>query len=192
MFWYYYVNPNREGKGPWMWACKIDGNNMYRMNSLADNGEVSDLNVVVLTSPITDPNPMSKVNEKTDKGYVYAFRLENLTDEQAVAVGTFLTRAVRNIYRGVNVSSDDLWDAIEAHSKDPVINDIWTEIPLGILPIVFDQTKEFCDRHIEKIASALKKGVFTISTFISSIKAVPIEEIVRSFQFKEGTPSPIW
>lgn len=192
-YWYYYINPNREGKGPAMWACKIDGKNMRRMNSIPDT-DPEELDIVVLTNPIVDQNPQSKVDEKTAKGYVYACRFEDLTDTQAVAVGTFLTVAVRKISHGKSVESEGLWAAVEEHTEKEVqsVTGVdWTNLPPGSLSVLFGNTKEFCDRHAEKLPSAQRKGSFIVSG-ITSILAVSLDEIVRSFQFKEGTPSPIW
>ncbi len=196
MDWHYYVNPDRNGKGPFLWGCRIDGKTMRRMNSIPEDPSptASDLDAVVLTNPLVDPEPMKKVTEKTDKGYVYALKVKNLSDVQAVAVGTFLTVAARRIYRGIAIESGPLWDLVVGFIKtemDPGEDEVWEDIPPEVLQEVFASAWAFCDLHIGKAKDIAKKGAFVVSKAVS-IAAVPLEQIVQSFQFKEGAVSPIW
>lgn len=196
MDWHYYVNPDRNGKGPFLWGCRIDGKTMRRMNSIPDDQSptASDLDAVILTSPLVDPEPMKKVTEKTDKGYVYALKVQNLSDVQAVAVGTFLTVAARRVYRGIAIETGSLWEQVVKYVRDEVepSEDVaWEDIPPEVLQEAYANAWAFCDLHIGKANGVAKKGAFVISKVVSII-AVPIEQIVQSFQFKEGAVSPIW
>lgn len=193
MLWSFFINPDREGKGPWVWGCATKGKELYRLNSLPAKG--GDFDCLVLSDPVHSFDLIGKVQDKIDKGYQCIGEWEHsISKIQAAAVGTFLTLVTRAVYEGQSVSAIRLWESVVDHIKS--ISEYaeeglrWKNLPRKALDELLEFTLQFCDYKIPKSPRAAEKGRLGFCDV--EVVAVSMTDIVGGFKFKEGVPSPIW
>lgn len=178
--WDLYMNPNREGNGPWIWGeCSADKSVLA---SVPEDGR-SGYSHLVDVCRMYDSNDgeverMEKVKDKIKKGYLPVGEFTG-DDQLILAIASWYQICAERMYRGQKVSAAERTQLLSdlVHTLNVKMSFEFKQINIQGGLIAMSSSFEHITRQYP--------GRFTNKVFKSI-------ENMTDFVFEDGVTSPIW